>query len=170
MVLLAGLSTLVHRAGGHEDVVIGSAVAGRFDAELDDLVGLCLNSVALRWPVGPTTAFATVVERAERSLLDAMDHSAVPFARVVEKLGVRRDARRTPVFQVIALYDDFPDSPDLPGLSVRALETDDAPRSATCCSPSGRRPMTAWPWVSNSARTSTTTRPCCAGRSSWRRC
>ncbi|MFI9190667.1 amino acid adenylation domain-containing protein [Streptomyces californicus] len=125
VVLLAGLSTLVHRAGGHEDVVIGSAVAGRFDAELDDLVGLCLNSVALRWPVGPTTAFATVVERAERSLLDAMDHSAVPFARVVEKLGVRRDARRTPVFQVIALYDDFPDSPDLPGLSVRALETDD---------------------------------------------
>ncbi|MFI6512057.1 amino acid adenylation domain-containing protein [Streptosporangium sp. NPDC050855] len=130
VVLLTGLSILLHRAGGHKDVVIGSAVAGRFDAELDDLVGLCLNSVALRWPIDPDTPFATVVERAEQSLLDAMDHSAVPFARVVEKLGIRRDARRTPVFQIIALYDDFPDVPDLPGLSVRALETDDG--SAQC--------------------------------------
>jgi nonribosomal peptide synthetase protein VioA len=111
-------------------VVIGSAVAGRFDAEVDDLVGLCLNSVALRWPVGPEVPFATVVERAEDSLLGAMDHSAVPYARVVEKLGVRRDARRTPAFQVIALYDDVPDTVELPGLTVRTLETDDG--SAQC--------------------------------------
>ncbi|MFF8789308.1 amino acid adenylation domain-containing protein [Streptomyces sp. NPDC015125] len=130
VVLLAGLSTLLHRTGGHEDVVIGSAVAGRFDTEVDDLVGLCLNSVALRWPVSPGTPFATVVERAEESLLGAMDHSAAPFTRVVEKLGVRRDARHTPVFQVIALYDDFPDTPELAGLAVRALETDDG--SAQC--------------------------------------
>ncbi|MFB6907264.1 amino acid adenylation domain-containing protein [Streptomyces bacillaris] len=130
VILLAGLSALLHRAGGHEDVVIGSAVAGRFDAEVDDLVGLCLNSVALRWPVGPDTPFATVVERAENSLLGAMDHSAAPFARVVEKLGVRRDPRRTPAFQVIALYDDVPDAVELPGLAARVLETDDG--SAQC--------------------------------------
>ena len=87
VILLAGLSALLHRAGGHEDVVIGSAVAGRFDAEVDDLVGLCLNSVALRWPVGPDTPFATVVERAENSLLGAMDHSAAPLARAGKAVG-----------------------------------------------------------------------------------
>ncbi|WP_190109199.1 non-ribosomal peptide synthetase [Streptomyces cinnamoneus] len=125
VILLAGLSALLHRSGGHRDTVIGSAVAGRFDAEVDDLVGLCLNSVALRWQVGPGTPFTTVVERAAESLLGAMEHSAAPFARVVEKLGVPRDARRTPVFQVIALYDDFPDIPAFPGLTARPLETDD---------------------------------------------
>lgn len=130
VVLLAGLGALLHRVGGHEDVVVGSAVAGRFDAEVDELVGLCLNSVALRWPVAPDSAFGTLVERAGESLLGAMEHSAAPFARVVEKLGVRRDAGRTPVFQVIALYDDFPGAPDFPGLTARALETDDG--SAQC--------------------------------------
>ncbi|MFJ9107699.1 amino acid adenylation domain-containing protein [Streptomyces sp. NPDC102283] len=130
VILLAGLSTLLHRTGGHEDVVIGSAVAGRFDAEVDDLVGLCLNSVALRWPVRADVPFSLVVERAEESLLGAMDHSAAPYARVIEKLGVRRDARRTPAFQVIALYDDVPETIELPGLAVRTLETDDG--SAQC--------------------------------------
>ncbi|MFB6888189.1 amino acid adenylation domain-containing protein [Kitasatospora sp. NPDC056327] len=125
VILLAGLSVLLHRGGGHRDVVIGSAVAGRFDAEVDDLVGLCLNSVALRWRLGPGTPFSTVVERAGESLLGAMEHSAAPFARVVERLGVTRDPRRTPVFQVIALYDDFPETPGFPGLDVRPLETDD---------------------------------------------
>ncbi|MFJ8692602.1 amino acid adenylation domain-containing protein [Streptomyces roseolilacinus] len=129
-VLLAGLSALLHRTGGHRDVVLGSAVAGRFDAGLEDVVGLCLNSVALRWPVEPGTPFTTLVERAGAGLLSAMEHSAAPFAQVVERLGAVRDARRTPVFQIVALYDEYTDVLDLPGVTARVMETDDG--SAQC--------------------------------------
>nr|BFE50460.1 hypothetical protein GCM10017745_38870 [Saccharothrix mutabilis subsp. capreolus] len=97
---------LLHRVGGHRDVVVGTAVARRPDAGLDHLVGLCLNTLALRWPVQPHDTLGEVVRAVTDRLADGLQHDAASFDRVVDKLAPARDSGRTPVFQVMALYEE----------------------------------------------------------------
>ncbi|MFI9811686.1 non-ribosomal peptide synthetase [Saccharothrix variisporea] len=116
-VLLAAVGVLLHRVGGHRDVVVGTAVARRPDAALDHLVGLCLNTLALRWPVQPHHTLGEVVRAVTDRLADGLGHDAASFDRVVDKLAPTRDAGRTPVFQVMALYEE-PYEMALPGVTA----------------------------------------------------
>ncbi|CAL9430771.1 Tyrocidine synthase 3 [Actinosynnema sp. ALI-1.44] len=118
-VLLAAVGVLLHRVGGHRDVVVGTAVARRPDAELDHLVGLCLNTLALRWPVQPHHTLGEVVRAVTDRLADGLQHDAASFDRVVDKLAPARDSGRTPVFQVMALYEEpYETALELPGVTT----------------------------------------------------
>jgi amino acid adenylation domain-containing protein len=99
-VLLAALQVLLARYSGQEDVVVGSVTAGRQRPEFQDLVGFLANPVALRANLGGRPSFRAFLRQARRTVLKAIEHQAYPFALLVERLGVRRDLSRSPVFDV----------------------------------------------------------------------
>ncbi|WP_330240523.1 amino acid adenylation domain-containing protein [Streptomyces sp. NBC_00525] len=124
MTLLASFGVLLARCTGQSDLVIGTPTAGRTRLELEPLLGFFVNTVGLRIDLDGDPAFAEVLDRVRETALGAYEHQDVPFDRVVQQIGPRRDARHHPLFQVMfALDDETGTEVALPGLKVEELHT-----------------------------------------------
>ncbi|HEX9939788.1 MAG TPA: amino acid adenylation domain-containing protein, partial [Longimicrobium sp.] len=100
MVLLAAFDVLMARLSGTSDVVVGTQVAGRTREEIEGLVGIFVNGLALRTDLGGDPSFTEAVARVRRATLDAYAHQDVPFQRLVDALGVERTLSHPPVYNV----------------------------------------------------------------------
>ena len=100
-VLLAATAALLSRLSGQEDVVVGSAVAGRNRAEVEHTVGLFANTLLLRTDTSGDPRFADLVAQCQATVVEAQDHQDLPFERLVEELGPERELGRNPLFQVL---------------------------------------------------------------------
>ncbi len=100
MVLLAGYAALVARLSRVDDVVVGVPVAGRDLPELADLIGMFVNQMAVRVDCSGAPAFTELVGRVRTTLLEAIDHSQVPFQVVAEAAGAERDPGVQTLYQL----------------------------------------------------------------------
>jgi amino acid adenylation domain-containing protein len=129
MVLLAAFQLLLQRWSGTDDVVVGSPVAGRTPRETEGLIGVFLNTLALRTDLSGDPSFAELLRRVRETALDAFAHQEVPFERLVEELRIERSLARHPLFQV--MFSMIPGAPEsestFAGLRIQASDPEDPP-------------------------------------------
>jgi hypothetical protein len=120
MVLLAAVQTLLSAYSGQDDICVGSPVAGRTAVELEPLVGLFSNTVALRGDLSGDPTFRELLLRTRAAVIEALRRQNVPFGRVVAALDLPRVPNRTQVFQVIfnMRTDNDHKDPSLAGLWI----------------------------------------------------
>ncbi|TJZ73126.1 amino acid adenylation domain-containing protein, partial [Rhodococcus oryzae] len=126
MVVHAALSVLLARLSGTADIAIGTPIAGRGEAALDDVIGMFVNTLVLRTQVDSGARFTDLVAQTKENDLGAFGHADVPFERLVELLSPARSQSRHPLFQVMLSFQNQGVTEfELPGLNIRALEYDE---------------------------------------------
>ncbi|HYP25737.1 MAG TPA: amino acid adenylation domain-containing protein, partial [Blastocatellia bacterium] len=126
MTLLAAFKALLHRYMSQTDLIIGTPVAGRTRLETEPLIGLFINTLALRTDLSGNPTFRQLAQRVKKVTWDAFSRQDVPFERLVEELQPDRDLRRTPIFQALfAFQSGLSERIQMPGLtcSIEASET-----------------------------------------------
>ncbi len=125
MVVHAALAVLLARLGGTDDVVVGTPVAGRGEAALDELVGMFVNTLALRTAVDPGLGFAEFLKAVRAADLDAFANADVSFERLVQALNPARSTAHHPLFQVSLSLQNFVEPVlELPGLRLEVQDFD----------------------------------------------
>uniref|UniRef100_UPI00145FCDFF non-ribosomal peptide synthetase n=1 Tax=Rhodococcus oryzae TaxID=2571143 RepID=UPI00145FCDFF len=119
----AAFALLLSKVSGIDDVVIGTPTAGRGEHVLDDLVGMFVNTLALRTVLDQSVSFAELLRSTRESDIGALAHAEVPFERLVEVLAPERSTAHSPIFQVVlALENAEPAVLELPGLAVSEVD------------------------------------------------
>ncbi|MGA9871438.1 MAG: amino acid adenylation domain-containing protein [Rhodococcus sp. (in: high G+C Gram-positive bacteria)] len=125
MVVHAALAVLLSRLSGSADVAVGTPVAGRGEAALDDVIGMFVNTLVLRTSVGGSSSFDEVLAGVREVDLSAFAHADVPFERVVEVVDPARAQGRHPIFQVLLTFGDVGGEIfELAGLAVEPIGID----------------------------------------------
>ncbi|MCH6234725.1 non-ribosomal peptide synthetase [Cognataquiflexum rubidum] len=110
MTLLAAYKILLYRYSGQEDICVGTPIAGRENKETEDLIGFFVNTLALRTQIQNSLGFDEFLEQVKTSTLEAFEVQQVPFEIIVGNLGQERDLSRNPIFQVLFVLQNVPDS------------------------------------------------------------
>ncbi|MBF0661922.1 non-ribosomal peptide synthetase, partial [Rhodococcus sp. (in: high G+C Gram-positive bacteria)] len=125
MAVHAAFAVLLARLSGTDDIAVGTPIAGRGRRELDDLIGMFVNTLVFRSHVDVSRSFDALLEQTRERDLQAFAHADVPFERLVEVLNPERSTARHPLFQVGLSFQNLAaTSLELPGLTVSGLDAD----------------------------------------------
>jgi tyrocidine synthetase III len=129
MVLIAVYTILLSRLSNQEDIIIGTPVGGRGHADLEHVVGMLVNTLALRNYTNPEKTLKAFISEVSDRTLEAFENQDYPFEDLVEKAAVNRDIRRNPVFDVMFSFfnnsrEGGIDSLQIPGLKLSTRDYD----------------------------------------------
>lgn len=123
MTLLAGFKWWLYQRSGRRDLLVGTPSAGRNRAELENMIGLFVNTLVIRGQVTPDQPFTAWLAEIKNTTLTAFAHQDVPFEQLVEELQPQRRLDTTPLFQVMFVLQNTPDSHlALPNLNLEPIE------------------------------------------------
>ncbi|ASA20600.1 non-ribosomal peptide synthetase [Paenibacillus donghaensis] len=101
IVLLAAFYILLSKYSVQEDIIVGTPIAGRLHSDFEDTIGMFSNMIALRnYPEGHKT-FSEFLEEVKQNSLLAYENQSYPFEELVNKLGIKRDVSRNPLFNTV---------------------------------------------------------------------
>ena len=108
-----------------EDLVLGTPIANRNQAEIEGLIGFFVNTLALRADLKGDPAFPDLLAQVREATLGAYAHQDLPFEKLVEELKPERDPSYTPIFQTLVVLQNAP-LPEiaLPGLRLAPVAFD----------------------------------------------
>ncbi|WP_081317056.1 non-ribosomal peptide synthetase [Xanthomonas translucens] len=122
MTLLAGWAVLLSRLSGQDQVVIGTPIAGRDRTELEPVIGLFVNSLALQIDLRQAPDTARLLSQVRATTLAAQAHQHLPFEQIVEALKPVRSTAHSPLFQVMFAWQNAPEGHlALPGLTLQPV-------------------------------------------------
>ncbi|MCP5054409.1 MAG: non-ribosomal peptide synthetase, partial [bacterium] len=101
MVLVGVCNVLLSKLSNTEDIVLGSIIAGRRYIDLDKIIGMFVNTLALRNYPGGRKTFREFLQQIKERTLAAFENQEYPFEDLVDKVPVGRDTNRNPLFDVL---------------------------------------------------------------------
>lgn len=120
--LMAAFNVLMSWYERQTDICVGTTVAGRPLPELESMIGLFANQIVIRTDLSGDPSVRELAARVHHEVLAAMEHQAMPYAVLAERLC---SSDSTPLFRVKFVYETLDDDRlQLPGLIATPMEVD----------------------------------------------
>jgi len=123
MVLLATYYILLYKLSNQEDIIVGTPIAARSHSDLEQVIGMFVNTLPLRnFPYGQKQ-FSQFLKEIKRNTVKAFENQDYPFEDMVERLNPMRDTSRNPFFDTMFTLQNFETlSIEIPKLTVKRIE------------------------------------------------
>jgi iturin family lipopeptide synthetase B len=119
MVLLAVVTVWLSKLSNQEEILIGTPIAARRVVDLENIIGMFVNTLVIRNTPEGTKTFREFLKEVKERTLQAFENQEYPFEELVEKVVVNREARRNPLFDVMfTLHTMKTQAIDIPGLKI----------------------------------------------------
>jgi len=128
MVLLAVCNVLLSKICNQENIIVGTPIAGRNHVELERIIGMFVNTLALKSHVNPNFPFNRYLRGVKQKTLGAFLNQDYPFEELVEKVSIDRDSGRNPLFDIMV------------DLQNMAIVTDNTPNEIPTAAPLNMNP------------------------------
>lgn len=117
-VFLAAFKVFLSKLSGAEDIVVGTPVAGRQHVETERMIGMFVNTLAIRNVLNPDESFREFARRVHDKVLACLDHQQFLYDDLIDALRLERDRSRNPLFDVNFAFQNF----EKPDMEVQGLE------------------------------------------------
>jgi amino acid adenylation domain-containing protein len=107
MNILAVLNVLFYKYTGQEDIIIGSGTAGRSHVDLQRIIGMFVNTLAMRNHPGGHKTYESFLEEVVANSVRAFENQDVQFEELVDRLVQERDTSRNPLFDISMVVQNF---------------------------------------------------------------
>jgi amino acid adenylation domain-containing protein/non-ribosomal peptide synthase protein (TIGR01720 family) len=130
MVLFAAYFALLHKLTGQQDITVGTNFDGRKDGRFSGVIGMFTTTIAIRACPDREMPFKELLKGVKQTVLEAFDAQDYPFEMIVERLGLKRDISRNPLFDTVFVYEEIETkSINAGGLTISKYDLDN--RSST---------------------------------------
>jgi len=111
MVLLALYNVFLSKLCGQENIIVGTDMSGRSHSDLEPIIGMFVNTLALKNSPAPEKTFKAFLDDVKESTLNALENQDYPFEDLVEHVSVDWDPSRNPIFDVFFSFMDSENAP-----------------------------------------------------------
>ncbi|MGE5339902.1 MAG: amino acid adenylation domain-containing protein [Candidatus Omnitrophota bacterium] len=131
MNILAVLNTIFYRYTGQTDMIIGTGIAGRPHADLQQIIGMFINALAIRNRPEGHKSYESFLKEVIETSIRAFEHQDLQFETLVEKLTIERDPSRNPLFDIMVTVQNFGGGGKQNGDAINVNETLDDVKMTT---------------------------------------
>jgi len=131
MLLISAFSLFISKISNQNDIVIGTPVAGRQNHNFEDIVGVFINTLALRFKIDSNSTLKEYLSKLKTDVLEAFDNQEYQFEDLVEKVILHRNPSKNPLFDVMFSFvdqtntsDDFSESSEKFNLTTKTSKFD----------------------------------------------
>ncbi|WP_379127439.1 amino acid adenylation domain-containing protein [Paenibacillus sp. sgz500958] len=110
MLLLSVYNLMLSKVSGQEELVVGSPVSGRMQAELEETMGMFVNVVPIKNAVSSQLEFVQFLDQVKKSALGAFENQSFQYEELAHRLGYSRDTSRNPLFDVMFVLQNMPEN------------------------------------------------------------
>lgn len=107
MVMMGAYDVLLSKYCSQEDIIVGMPVEGRLNADVKDLIGMFVNTAAIRSTPSADKTFLQFLQEVKGTLLAAFENQEYPFEELVDKVGAKRDLGRNPLFDTVFILQNM---------------------------------------------------------------
>ncbi|MBB5194994.1 non-ribosomal peptide synthetase [Anaerocolumna cellulosilytica] len=104
IILLSAYSLFLHKITSQNDIIIGTATAGRNHADLQSVIGNFANYLALRTNIDKANSFRMLLQNTQKEVIDAFQNQDYQFEDLVEKVVTKRDSSRNAIFDTMFVF------------------------------------------------------------------
>jgi amino acid adenylation domain-containing protein len=120
MTMLAAMDILLGSLCNQDDIVIGTPTAGRSHSDVESIVGMFVNTLALRNHIDWTGTFRDHLRSVKKNTLQYFDNQGYQYEELIEELKIKRDLSRNPLFDVMLIVQNYEQSElTIPGLTLK---------------------------------------------------
>ncbi|MGM1050706.1 MAG: non-ribosomal peptide synthetase, partial [Bacillota bacterium] len=110
MVLLSAIDILLSKYTGQEDIIVGSAIAGRPHADLEGIIGMFVNTLVMRSYPASGKTYNEFLNEVKETTLKAYENQDYQFEELIDRLNLSREISRNPLFDVMFVLQNMENS------------------------------------------------------------
>ncbi|MBP5222500.1 MAG: amino acid adenylation domain-containing protein, partial [Lachnospiraceae bacterium] len=123
MLTLAAFMILLGRYSRQDEVILGSAAAGRTHSATTDILGMFVNTVVITGSPVPAGRVDHFLEDVKDTCLDVFENQEYPFEELIQNLGIQRDGRSNPLFDIMFVFQNNETfEAELDGVAAKAID------------------------------------------------